>query len=195
MNIGDAQRDVRTTFLGGFFGQLVSAAVWLASSAAWTWRSPRSGVLVLLVGGTLIFPLTLAALRLSGRRPGLPPGHPMNALGTQVALVLPLGLPVALGAALARPEWLYPAVTILLGAHYLPFAFLYGMRMFVALSGILVGGGFWMAMTADPDRPVLAGWVTGIVLVVFAVLGRASVAGEDEPAPASADHGGTSRRS
>lgn len=195
MNISDAQRDVRTTFLGGYFGQLVSAAVWLASAAAWTWRSPRSGVLVLLVGGTLIFPLTLAALRLSGRRPGLPRGHPMNALGTQVALALPLGLPVALGAALGRPEWLYPAVTILLGAHYLPFAFLYGMRMFVALSGILVGGGFWMAMTADPERPVLAGWATGVVLVVFAVLGRASVAGEDEVAPARTDHGGTSRRS
>lgn len=195
MDISDAQRDVRTTFVGGYFGQLVSAAVWLGSSAAWTWRSPRSGVLVLLVGGVLIFPLTLAALRLSGRRPGLPPGHPMNALGTQVALALPLGLPVALGAALARPEWLYPAVTILLGAHYLPFAFLYGMRMFVALSGVLVGGGVWMGVTADPERPVLAGWATGVVLVVFAVLGRASTAGEADPVSGPGDYGGTSRRS
>lgn len=195
MEINDAQRDVRTTFIGGFFGQLVSAGVWLASSAAWTWGSPRSGILVLLVGGTLIFPLTLAALRLSGRRSGLPPGHPMNALGAQVALALPLGLPVALGAALGRPEWLYPAVTILLGAHYLPFAFLYGMRMFVALSGILVGGGFWIAMTADPGRPVLAGWATGGVLVVFAVLGRASVAGEGDGVSPLDDSGRTSRRS
>ncbi len=195
MKISDAQRDVRTTFVGGYFGQLVSAAVWLASSATWTWHSPRGGILVLLVGGTLIFPLTLAALRLSGRRSGLPRGHPMNALGTQVALALPLGLPVALGAAVGRPEWLYPTVTILLGAHYLPFAFLYGMRMFVALSGILVGGGFWMAMTADPERPVLSGWATGVVLVVFAVLGRAFTRGEADPVPRPGGDGRMSRRS
>lgn len=195
MKISDAQRDVRTTFLGGFFGQLVSAAVWFASSAAWTWSSPRNGIVVLLVGGMLIFPLTLAALRLSGRSPGLPPGHPMNALGTQVALALPLGLPVALGAALGRPERLYPAVTILLGAHYLPFAFLYGMRMFVALSGMLVGGGVWLGMTANPDRPVLAGWLTGVVLAVFGLLGRASIVGEDEAFGGVGDSGRRSRRS
>lgn len=119
----------------------------------------------------------------------------MNALGTQVALALPLGLPVALGAALGRLEWLYPAVAILLGAHYLPFVFLYGMRMFFALSGLLVGGGLWMAMMATPDRPVLAGWVTGVVLAVFGVLGRASVAGENEAAHEATGSGRRSRRS
>lgn len=119
----------------------------------------------------------------------------MNALGTRVALAPPLRLPVALGAALGRPEWLYPAVTILLGAHYLPFAFLYGMRMFVALSGVLVGGGVWMGMTASPGRPVLAGWVTGVVLAAFAVLGRISVEAETRGTPRLDDSLRMSRRS
>ena len=35
---------------------------------------------------------------------------------------------------------------ILLGAHYLPFVFLYGMRMFAVLAAILVGGGILIAM-------------------------------------------------
>ena len=35
---------------------------------------------------------------------------------------------------------------ILLGAHYLPFVFLYGMRMFAVLAAVLVGGGTLIAM-------------------------------------------------
>jgi len=35
---------------------------------------------------------------------------------------------------------------VLLGAHYLPVAFLYGMRMFAVLAALLVGGGLVIAM-------------------------------------------------
>jgi len=36
MEIVNAQRDVRETFMGGFAGQLVSAVLWGASAAACT---------------------------------------------------------------------------------------------------------------------------------------------------------------
>jgi hypothetical protein len=35
---------------------------------------------------------------------------------------------------------------VVLGAHYLPFAFLYGMRILAALAALLVGGGVIIAM-------------------------------------------------
>src|SRR5688500_12958240 len=41
MLIADAQRDVRSTFLGGSVGQLVSAVLWAASAALATWGRPR----------------------------------------------------------------------------------------------------------------------------------------------------------
>src|ERR1700761_9566278 len=44
VNISDAQRDVRSVFLGGFAGQLVSSAVWFVSTAAATWYSRRSAM-------------------------------------------------------------------------------------------------------------------------------------------------------
>ncbi len=50
-----------------------------------------------------------------------------NALGMQAAFTLPLSLPVVLAIAAVRPRWFYPAFMILLGAHYLPFVFMYGM--------------------------------------------------------------------
>lgn len=63
-------------------------------------------------------------------------------------------------------------MTVLLGAHYLPFAFLYGIRMFAALAALLVGGGLVIAMYWS--RSFRAGaWYTGATLLVFSGLGRA----------------------
>jgi hypothetical protein len=52
----------------------------------------------------------------------------------QVAFVLPASMPLLVPVGLYRLNWFYPAMTILLGAHYLPFVFLYEMRMFAALA-------------------------------------------------------------
>jgi len=51
----------------------------------------------------------------------------------QIAFVLPLSMPLLLPVSLYRLNWFFPAMMILLGAHYLPFVFLYGMRMFAVL--------------------------------------------------------------
>jgi hypothetical protein len=80
LTIADAQREVRTTFLGGYPGQLVVAAIWLASAALATWSSHRAAIVTLAVGGACIFPLTQLVLRLMSRPASLPKGHPMNAL-------------------------------------------------------------------------------------------------------------------
>jgi len=70
MHIADAQREIRQTFQGGFAGQTVSGLLWLGSAAAATWGTPRLGILVLVVGGALIYPMTLLMLALM-RRPVL----------------------------------------------------------------------------------------------------------------------------
>jgi hypothetical protein len=71
-------------------------------------------------------------------------------------------------------NWFYPALMILLGAHYLPFVFLYGMRMFAVLAAALVGGGVVIAMYWASSFSVGA-WYTGVILVLFAVIGRTTV--------------------
>ena len=59
-------------------------------------------------------------------------------------------------------------------AHYLPFVFLYGMRMFAVLAAFLVGGGTLIAMYFSASFSIGA-WYTGIILLVFAGLGRMTV--------------------
>src|SRR5215467_1432948 len=165
MTIGEAQRDVRTTFVGGFAGQLVSSGIWFVSASLATWYTVKAGIVVLVAGGFFIFPLTVLVLRAMGRPGGLPKGHPMNALGIQVAFTLPPNLLLAGAATMHHLNWFYPAVMIALGAHYLPFIFQYGMREFGALAGILIGAGYVIG-TQVPAGFSLGGWVTAVTLLV-----------------------------
>lgn len=174
MDVSEAQRAVRVTFRGGFMGQLVSGLLWAASAGLATWATPRQAILLLVVGGFFIFPLTQLGLRLMGGPAGLPPDNPLGGLGMQVAFVLPLTLPVVGAATLYKTEWFYPAFMIVLGAHYLPFVFLYGMRLFAVLSALLVVLGVAIGLRAQESFAIGA-WITAGVLLVFALLGLGAV--------------------
>lgn len=182
MDISDAQRDVRTVFMGGFAGQLVSGAVWLLSAALATWHSPRTAIEALVFGGVFIFPLTQLLLRVMGRPYGLPKGHPMNALGMQVAFTVPLGLPVVGAATLCHQNWFYPACMVVVGAHYLPFIFQYGMWQFGALAASLIGAGLAIALYLPAAGFSAGGWFTALALFIFAFVGRSVAAREHRAA-------------
>ena len=178
MDIADAQREVRTEFLGGFFGQLVSGGVWLLSATLGTWRSPATAIWAAFAGGLLIFPLTLICLRMTGRRASLSASNPMGQLATQ--LVFTLNFPLVAAATLHRLDWFYPACLLAVGAHYIPFVFLYGMRMFAVLGAIFMAVGLVIGMYL-PGTFTLGGWIGAAVLVTFAFIGRALVERKSRP--------------
>jgi len=178
MTIAEAQREVRTEFAGGFFGQAVSSVLWFASAALATWSTPRNAIVTLVVGGFFIFPATYALLRATGRRPGLSKANTFGQLGMQAAFVLPLSLPLVAAAAVHRLEWFYPAFMVALGAHYVPFVFLYGMRMFALLGGVLVGAGVFIGLH-HRDSFALGAWFTAALLLAFAAVGLMIVRRED----------------
>ena len=57
---------MRTRYVGGFYGQLVSGLLWLVSAGLATWLRPGPAIAVLVIGGFFIFPLTELLVRLSG---------------------------------------------------------------------------------------------------------------------------------
>jgi hypothetical protein len=171
MTISEAQLEIRTRFVGGFYGQLVSGTLWLMSAGLAVWRGPRASIIMLVVGGFFIFPATELLIRAIGSRTSLSSGNALRFLAMQIAFVLPLSMPLLLPVGLYRLNWFYPAMMILLGAHYLPFVFLYGMRLFAVLAAFLVGGGTLIAMYFSASFSIGA-WYTGIILLAFAGLGR-----------------------
>jgi hypothetical protein len=177
MQIAHAQKEIRTHFIGGFYGQLVSGILWLASAALATWKSPGTAMAALVVGGFFIFPLTALLVRLENRGTSISSDNPFNALGMQVAFVLPLSMPLLLAVVRYRPAWFFPAMMILVGAHYLPFVTLYGMRLFFGLTAVLAGSGMLVARSADMGFST-GGWIGGVVLIAFGFVGRLAASRE-----------------
>jgi len=171
MEVEEAQSEVRAVFLGGFPGQLVSGALWLASAALSTWVSTRAGILSLALGGVFIFPAAVLLLKAMGRPTSLSKANPLGQLATQVAFTIPAAAPLVGAATLHRLNWFYPGFMIVVGAHYLPFVFLYGMWQFGALAIAMVFGGLLLGLYV-PGPFALGGWLTGALLLVFALAGR-----------------------
>jgi len=180
MNIKDAQREMRRNFLGGFAGQLVSGVIWLASAACWLWISPRYGMAVLFFGSMGIFPLTQLVLRLLGRTAKASPDNRLWSLGSQTAFIVPINFLLVGAATLYRQDWFYPAAMIVVGAHYLPFITIYGMKFFAILAALLVVAGTGLAFYV-PSSGSLGAWVTALLLLAFAFIGR-TVSLEEEGA-------------
>ena len=171
MTVKEAQLEVRSVFRGGLVGQLVSGALWLLSTAISTWVSPARGIAVLCLGGFLIFPLTLLGLRMLGGPATLRADNPLSYLAMQIAFTVPLSLPLVGAATLHHLNWFYPACMIVVGAHYFPFVFLYGMWQFWILGGLMVAGGVMIGMYASTSF-TLGAWVTAVLLMAFAFVGR-----------------------
>jgi hypothetical protein len=129
------------------------------------------------MGGFFIFPLTQMMLRLSGRRASMSRDNSFNSLGMQIAFVLPFSMLLLVPVGHYDLNLFFPALMVLLGAHYLPFATLYGMRMFLFLAGILIASGVaiahWFSGTFS-----LGAWIGGLALFVFAWIGRSIATGE-----------------
>ena len=167
MHISDAQREVRTVFLGGFAGMLVSGSIWLVSAALGTWSTHRNAIIMLAGGGAFIFPLSQLVLKAMGGRATLSSENPMGQLATQVAITIPLSLPIIAAATLHHVEWFYPAFLVVVGAHYFPFMFLYGMWTYLILASVLILGGVAIGITQIHSFAA-GGWFGGAVLLLSA---------------------------
>ena len=179
MNLFDCQREMRSAFLGGFAGQLVSGLIWLLAAALSAWLSPAAGMAALFFGSMGIFPLTQLLIRVMGRPGRVSPENGLWSLGSQVAFTVPLNFLLVGAATLYRENWFFPAAMVVVGTHYLPFITLYGMKMFAFLAGLLIMGGAGLALYG-PQMFSLGGWITAFLLIIFAFIGRRLVLREEE---------------
>ena len=140
----------------------------------------------LFFGGTLIFPLSSLVLKIMGGAATLPKGHPSISLAMQSAFTVPIGLLVAIALGALEPTLFLPASLIIVGAHYLTFISLYGMKLFGVLAGVLIAVGT-VSLLWVPELREISGWVGGSVLLVFAVPLYLAYRRELAPASTTAD--------
>jgi hypothetical protein len=169
--LSSAQKEMRSALLGGFAGQLVAGLIWVTSAAISVFSKPQHGMLFLFFGCMAIFPLTQLVLRVMGRSAKVKSENGLWALGSQVAFTVPLNFLLVGAIILYRQEWFYPAAMIVVGTHYLPFITLYGMKIYGALAALLVLSGLGLALYGPPIFS-LGGWLTGLMLIIVALLSR-----------------------
>jgi hypothetical protein len=162
--LSEAQAQVRSSYRSSSIGQIYSGTIWVLSAVGWSLVDTTLGILVLLVGGFFIYPVTVLFSRALGHAASIPADNPLREAGFTIPIVGALGIPVAGVAALHDIDLFYPAFMVIMGAHYLPFSHLYGMRIFLGLgAGMWAAGlviGLWFA-----DWAVLGAWATGLAVI------------------------------
>ena len=167
-DLATAQREVRYAYRSTSVGQIYVGLVWLVSAAVWTFVGTTAGVLVLLIGGVFIYPVAALVSRALGSPGVIPRTNPLREAGVTIPIVGALGIPVAGAAALYDIGWFYPAFMVIMGAHYLPFSHLYGMRVFVPLGAAMWLGGIAFGLWA-PESSVGGAWLTGLALLTVGI--------------------------
>lgn len=159
--------EYRRCHLGGAVYLTVEGVLWLISAILGATGKIPLAMIVLLIGGMFIHPIALLfskLLKLSTPNES----NRLSILNTWIALTIPLGLPLIFMATSGGHENLFfPAFTVLVGAHWLPFAYIYSMKTFLPLAGILVCTGILFGFILTQSFAI-CGFFTGGIHLLFA---------------------------
>ncbi|RUL75950.1 hypothetical protein EKH80_09500 [Dyella choica] len=83
-----------------------------------------------------------------------------------------VGIPVAINVVknFGHPEWVLPAIALVVGLHFIPMAFAIPFKAFYALGAVLVAGSIIGMMLPQPIGAALSGLIAGAGLWVASVL-------------------------
>ena len=153
-----AQLDMRTAYMGGASGMLVSGLVWLTAALVGWQRGVKASVLTLFFGGMLIHPLGVLLDKLAGRSGQHSKGNPLAPLALESTVLLFIGLFIAFVAVQSQPGWFYPIMLLTIGGRYLLFQTLYGLKVYWLIGGVLLlAGALCLVFTA----PFIVGALLG----------------------------------
>lgn len=167
--LADFSREMRDTYLGAVPHTLFTGLVWLISAYWGDAFSQSQAIVIFIVGGTVTFPGGELIRKIMSAPNTLSKDNTLPQLFMLLAFTIPLCYPLIYLVCRNQVSLFFPSFTILVGAHYLPFVFGYKMKSFALLSMILVGLGTFVSIQYSNSFS-LAGYLTGIVLLLFAVL-------------------------
>lgn len=164
----DAQKDMRNAYFDGVPGVVSSGSVWLIAGIAALMFKPMTGILTLIFGGMLIFPLSVLLCKLLGRSGKHHKDNPLAALAIEGTFWMLLSIPVAVAASFYKLELFFPAMLMVIAGRYLTFNTLYGSRVFWVFSVCLVVAA--MALVFLKSSVYVGGITGGLVELLFALV-------------------------
>jgi hypothetical protein len=157
---------MRSAYLDGAPGVLVSGLVWAVAGCVAVWVSPQRAVWALFIGGAFIHPLAVLLTRLLGCSGRHAPGNPLGPLGMATTFWMIMMLPLAYGVSLLRIDLFFPAMLLVIGGRYFCFHTLYGKRLYWVLGATLALASY--ALIGLNASVALGGFAGAVIEVVFA---------------------------
>ena len=164
--VQEAQADMRSAYLSGAPGVLISGLVWLVAGIVAARNSETAAVLALLFGGAAIHPLAVLLTKLLGGSGKHSTGNALGSLASEGTFWLLAGCTIAYGMHALRIEWFFPTMLLVIGGRYLTFQTLYGLRLYWVCGAVLSAAGLGLALAR---APVVIGAFAGAgIEIVFA---------------------------
>lgn len=168
MDFTESQKDMSRAYYGGATGALASGIVWISAGLIGLYSSPFNSMLALLIGGMFIFPISLLFSKLLGASAKHGATNVLSKLAIENLGILFGGLFIAVIVAQLNSLLFYPVMLVIIGARYLTFQTLYGLKVYWALGGLLMISGFYLAIF--PSHFTLAAFVGGFIELAFALI-------------------------
>ena len=158
---------MKFAFLSGGPGALVSGFVWIIAGLIAKFHSFQFSILALFFGGMLIYPLSALIEGQINKSKTDTKDNPFVKLALEGTIFLFVGLFIAFALSRSKPELFYPIMLLIIGARYLTFQTIYGLRTYWMLGGLLLALGIFFTLYSTIPA-YFAAMAGGIIEVLFA---------------------------
>jgi len=159
---------MRSAYLNGGMGALVSGIIWLASGLGALYYSHQTSILFFFFAGMFIHPLGLLLSKAMGRSGKHNSDNPLATLALESTVLLFIGLFIAYCTYQNGQDWFYSIMLLTIGGRYLIFQSIYGVKLYWIFGGLLIlTGGFCLIYNQAFH---IAGIIGGIIEIVFSIL-------------------------
>jgi hypothetical protein len=162
----EQQHEMRHAYYDGAPGILVSGLVWIAAALVCYQLGITKAVWTLLIGGTLIYPISAVVTKALGRPAKANKANALNQLAIASTIWLILCCAMAYGLFLLMPALFFPAMMATIGSRYLIFASIFGRPLFWILGLSLIVAANLALFSSIP--PAAAAGLGGLIEVLFA---------------------------
>lgn len=164
----EQQSEMRFAYYDGAPGIIVSGLVWIVAALVCYLVGINQGVWTLLIGGSLIYPISTIVTKALGRPAKTGKGNALHQLGMASTIWLIVCCAMAYGLFLFKPALFFPAMMAVIGCRYLIFASMFGKSIFWVMGASLIAAGNVALFATIP--PVFAAGLGGSIEVVFALI-------------------------
>lgn len=179
------RRQAILSSLAGFPILLVFAFAWIAAAALSYVVPPAIAPWVYMFLGIPAMPIAIALERRLGYVPAANP-DPLLPLTLQILFVQVVAFPAILLVWDAAPPFLPVALAAIVGAHFLPFQWIYRTRLYGYLGVVVAVGPFCLALIVGKAVLHYTGFFVGVALLVGAFAARSHAQAtwlESQPKP------------